>query len=227
MISFKDYFTEGIIKYTPTMLDDMIKVTKALSATPLLYKGFLFKSFMGAGFGIDNDGRKPFRGSGDKMTGENNTAEDIVKGLNIKNPSFVSFDLLAVRYFGSAFVFIPQKPYKTYQSEKVRDCLVIGSECKVGKEKLNNLKGEKYKLELKKLIDSYTTNLNPKNHHEVIFEVKKYYLVKPSQCWRLLDDEMDYEYREEKGHDMNKWSELRTYADVLELLTKYKGAIRR
>lgn len=211
MASFKSFLLEkveifggGELKPTEKDYKDILYHIDVMKNTPIIWRGFKSKNKLGQIKIITNDGRGGFRG---KIFP---SAEKIIKGLKIKNVAFGTYLSMSARFFGLLYIMIPIRPFVAYQSNELKDI--------AGIPRLLGLRVEKIPdNEIKKIIKSYEKVLAKYPYSEVIFDIKKYYLISVDSILNLT--------KRNKFRKIKSINDLKTYVDVKKLVLDYKNQI--
>lgn len=128
----------------------------------------------------------------------------MIDKLGVKFVSFTTLDAFNARFFGEEMVFVPIKPFRSLQSKEVDDLANLNS---------------KTPEELEEIAKTYENTLEQLSRGEIIFDAKKYLLVKPRQTL--------FTTRDDVGRRIKSLDQLKKYRDVILLLEDYINHVER
>ncbi len=211
---------------TIKMIDRAMKALKAMQGKPIIWRGFA----AGKGFGIAevlNDRDKKFRG---KALSQNKFVDMLFDAVGIKNPTFGSFDKTKTLLFGggkAAKIYIPEKPFRVWQSEVVNDVIVTAgmspAELGIGPETspIGRLEGPELDRVVKDLAQTYENSLDRISEFgEVIGDSRAYFLVDPRGVFAATEVLQLFQLRPQ----ISNLSQLKKTPDVIKLLEDFRSA---
>lgn len=175
----------------PVPFEEILKAIQPIASRKIVWRGMSG----GTVYQKVNNERSGFYG------GIDDRAAGVVRGLNIKHPSFGSYSKSLTIQFGSLNVMVPIQPYRAMQSEKLTDLM------------------HKSDLDTSELVDTYSERMDLELS-EVVFDIKEYYLIGIEHALRIKMDPDDF-----AGHRLYKPIKkivdgLKTYQDVIDVLSE-------
>ena len=174
----------------PAPLEEIIKAMQPMAAQKIIWRGMTG----GTVYQKVTNNRSGFYG------GIKDEAAAVIRALGIKNPAFASLSPMKTMQFGSLNVMIPIQPFRALQSEELADVVYT------------------YAGSAEDVAATYKERMDFEDS-EIIFDIAEYYLIGIEHAIKMIVDPDDFDHRS-RQYAVKKARELKTYQDVIDILTK-------